>query len=98
MKFVIKFFTLACLSTHALAGPIQVFYEDEPSRAQMVKDIFTQSYQIPEDLIVLMEVKKCTDLMAKGKLDLCLNNNGDLLVVSVDRGFISESLKIFQAP
>jgi DNA/RNA endonuclease YhcR with UshA esterase domain len=98
MKFVINFFALACLSTHALAGPIRVFYEDGPSRAKMVKDIFTESYQIPEDLIVLEEVKKCTDLMVKGKLDLCLNNNGDLLVVSVDRGFISESLKIFQAP
>ena len=98
MKFVINFFALAGLSTHALAIPIHVFYEEEPTRAQMVKDIFTQSYQIPEDLIVLKEVKKCTDLEVKGKLDLCLNNNGDLLVVSVDRGFISESLKIFQAP
>ena len=85
-------------AANAIAAPIQVFYEEEPSRAQIVKDIFVVSYQIPEDLIALKEVAKCDELDERGKLDLCLNNNGDLFIVSVDRGFISESLKIFQAP
>jgi len=98
MKFVINFIALACLASAAMAAPIQVFYEEEPSRAQIVKDIFIESYQIPEDLIDLKRITKCDELEEKGKLDLCLNNNGDLLIVSVDRGFISESLKIFQAP
>ncbi|MBA2405702.1 MAG: hypothetical protein H0V66_13075 [Bdellovibrionales bacterium] len=98
MKFGIKILALALVTTSAFAAPIQVFYEHEPSRAQMVKDIFTVSYQIPEDLIALKEVAKCEGLNEKGKLDLCLNNNGDLLIVSVDRRFISESLTIFQAP
>ncbi len=98
MKFIINFIALAGISANVMAAPIQVFYEEEPSRAQIVKDIFTEGYQIPEDLIVLKKVAKCDELDERGKLDLCLNNNGDLLIVSVDRGFISESLKIFQAP
>ncbi len=97
MKFVISFILLGAMA-EAYAAPIQVFYEEEPTRAQMVKDIFTGVYQIPEDLIDLKKTANCDVLKEKGKLDLCLNNNGDLLVVSVDRGFISESLKIFQAP
>ena len=98
MKFVINFFALATFATTGMAAPIQVFYEEEPSRAQIVKDIFIDSYQIPEDLVALSEVKQCDELSAGGKLDLCLKKNGDILIVSVDRGFVSESLKIFQAP
>lgn len=97
MKFVINLMLLMT-SSMALAAPIQIFYEEEPTRATWVKDIFVQMYQIPEDLISLKEVTHCDGLKEKGKLDLCLNNNGDLLVVSVDRGFVTESLKIFQAP
>lgn len=94
MKFLISF--LASLNLYA--SPIEVFYEEEPSRAELVKNIFTEQYQIPEDLIGITEVKDCDRIRKKGKLELCLKNNGDLIVVSVDRSFISESLKIFQAP
>lgn len=97
MRFVIKLLPLF-ITAKIFASPIQIFYEDRPSQAQIVKDIFTNNYSIPEELISLEEVKSCEGLRNKGKLDVCLNNNGDLLVVSVDRGFISESLKIFQAP
>jgi hypothetical protein len=89
---------LVFATVNAIAAPIQIFYEQDPMNAQTVKDIFIVGYQIPEDLIALIAVPECAVLSEKGKLDLCLNNNGDLLVVSVDRGFISESLKIFQAP
>ena len=94
MKFVISFFI--CLSAHA--SPIQVFYEEESYRAQTVKDIFTGTYQIPEELIAMKSVVNCDELRMRGKLDLCLKNNGDLIVVSVDKSFVSESLKIFHAP
>lgn len=97
MRFVIKLLPLF-ITAKIFASPIQIFYEDRPSQAQIVKDIFTNNYSIPEELISLEEVKSCEGLRNKGKLDVCLNNNGDLLVVSADRGFISESLKIFQAP
>ncbi len=96
MKFVTSIFLLTALP--ALASPIRIYHESEEGRAQVVREIFQQQYFIPEDLIATMEVSDCEGLKGQGKLDLCLKNNGDLLVVSVDRGFIHESLKIFQAP
>jgi hypothetical protein len=97
MKFIISL-CLIIMVTKVSASPIKIFYEQDPTRATWVKEIFTQSYSVPEDLIALKEVMSCDDLRERGKLDLCLNNNGDLLVVSVDRGFVTESLQIFQAP
>ena len=94
MKFAISF--LLCFPVYA--SPIRIFHEKEQERAAIVRDIFLQQYFIPEELIAMTEVSSCEELNGKGKLDLCLKNNGDLLVVSVDRGFIHESLKIFQAP
>lgn len=82
----------------ALASPIRIFHEKENDRARVVREIFLQQYFIPEELIALKEVAECEGIKGQGKLDLCLKNNGDLLLVSVDRGFINESLKIFQAP
>ena len=96
MKFVtsLAFF----IALPAFATPIRIFHEKEEGRARIVREIFQQQYFIPEDLIAELEVSKCEELKGQGKLDMCLKNNGDLLVVSVDRGFIHESLKIFQAP
>lgn len=94
MKYVISFL----FSMSAIASPIKVFYESDVVRANIVKEIFTIQYQIPEDLISMKRVVSCEGLKNKGKLDLCLKNNGDLLVVSVDRSFINDSLKIFQSP
>jgi DNA/RNA endonuclease YhcR with UshA esterase domain len=96
MKFVISFICLLPAVTHA--SPIRIFHENKQEEARVVREIFLQQYAIPEDLIATQEVLSCEGLKGKGKLDLCLKNNGDLLVVSVDRGFINESLKIFQAP
>ncbi len=98
MKFSISLWLLILTTTAATAAPIKIFYEEESLRAGWVKDIFVTTYQIPEDLIELKKVDSCGRLKDKGKLDLCLNNNGDLLVVSVDRGFIFESLTIFRTP
>ncbi len=95
MKFVTSLFFLS-LGVHA--SPIRIYHESEEGRARIVREIFLQQYFIPEDLIAMENVNDCGDLKGQGKLDLCLKNNGDLLVVSVDRGFIYESLKIFQAP
>lgn len=96
MKFVTSLLFL--FSLPSFASPIRIFHEKEEGRARIVREIFQQQYFIPEDLIAVQEVPKCEELKGRGKLDLCLKNNGDLLVVSVDKGFIHESLKIFQAP
>ena len=94
MKFVISF--LFCVSVQA--APIHVFHEQDPESAQMFKDILMNDYQIPEELIAMKVIKSCEGAKSEGKLDLCLKNNGDLLLVSVDRNFIDESLKVFRAP
>lgn len=96
MKFVTSLALL--LAMPAFASPIRIFHENEDDRARVVREIFLQQYFIPEELIAMKEVADCEGLKGQGKLDLCLKNNGDLLVVSVDKGFIHETLKIFQAP
>lgn len=94
MKYVISLF----LSFNLHASPIFLFHEENLEEVQIYKEIMTREYNIPEELISIRKSLNCEDQKRAGKLDLCLKNNGDLIVVSVDRGFINESLKIFQAP
>jgi hypothetical protein len=95
MKFVISFLLLI---GHLQAAPINIFHEAIPSKAEIVKGIFSETYKIPEDLMSMGEVQICEEIKSRGKLDVCLKKNGDLYVVSVDKGFVHESLKIFSAP
>lgn len=94
MKFVISLF----ITVNAFASPIHLYYEEDSSEAIIYRDVLVKDYQIPEELILVKKTSSCELLRAKGKLDLCLKNNGDLFMVSVDREFINESLKVFQAP
>lgn len=94
MKFVISLF----ISMNAFASPIHLFHEGEVTDAQIYKEILVKDYMIPEELILISKISKCEGKKRAGKLDLCLKNNGDLYLVSVDREFINESLKVFRAP
>lgn len=95
MKFIISTLLL-CTQVHA--SPIRVFHENEIERAQIVKNIFVGTYQIPEELVGINQISNCDEIRGLGKLDVCLKKNGDLKVVSVHKGFVSESLKVFQGP
>lgn len=94
MKFVISF--LFC--TQLLASPIHIYHESEFKNAVSFRDYIVSEYQIPEELMSIKMIRNCEEIKGEGKLDLCLKNNGDLFLVSVDRNFINESLKVFQAP
>lgn len=94
MKFVISFI----FTSNVVAAPITIYHEMTAKKALVVQEIFMSNYKIPHELISIRNIEKCSDIKNSGKIDLCLKNNGDLLVVSVDRRFINESLKIFQAP
>lgn len=94
MKFVISLL----IAGSAYASPIHLFHEGSESDAIIYRDILVSEYKIPEELILTKKVEKCEWQKARGKLDLCLKNNGDLYLVSVDREFINESLKVFAAP
>lgn len=94
MKFIISLvFPVA-----VMGGPINIFHESIQSDAIIYKTILEKDYSIPSELISLKVIKNCGILKKHGKLDLCLKNNGDLLLVSVDREFVSDSLKVFQSP
>jgi hypothetical protein len=93
MKFVISFFI--CLNSWA--GPIRIFHGPESLHAAAIRAELISAYQIPEELISMVATDMCEETQTSGKLDLCIKNNGDLLLVSVDSGFI-QSLKIFNAP
>lgn len=96
MKFATSLFAFF-LTTGLAASPIRVFHESKPEEAKLVRGILLEEYAIPEDLIDLRSVVNCEGVKRKGKLDLCLKNNGDLVVVSADKNFIRESLKVFWA-
>jgi hypothetical protein len=94
MKFAISLL----FSFTTIASPINLYYEDKEQDAEIYKNIMVKNHNIPEDLIELKKESRCEEIKKRGKLDLCLKNNGDLYVVSVDRQFLDESLKVFQAP
>ncbi len=95
MKFLISLFLTLEI---ALASPIVISYEGKKGDAEIFLDILKKDYLIPPELMTLISTGHCERLKAQGKLDLCIKNNGDLYVVSVDRSFIEESLKVFRAP
>jgi hypothetical protein len=97
MKFIISL-ALILISLEVKAEPIKIFYENEADKAEIVRSIFVHNYHIPSELFTLSKTIDCSKTSGNKKLDLCLKDNGDLVVVSVDRRFISDTLKIFQAP
>lgn len=94
MKFIISLL----IGSSAWASPIVIFHESNQPEAQIYQKILIDNYHVPEELISIQNVKKCERAKGLGKLDLCLKNNGDLVLVSVDVKFINESVKIFRAP
>jgi hypothetical protein len=97
MRFAISLVALF-ISIDLRADPIHIYYETDSNFAHEIKDIFTREYSLPEEIITLKKINFCKEIREKSKLDICLNENGDLQVVSVDQRFISESLKVFKAP
>ncbi len=94
MKYIISLFLVFNVS----AAPIRLFHEEGREWASIIKQTLVKEYQIPSELIEITKIDSCRELREQGRLDLCLKNNGDLIVVSVDRQFVLESLRIFRAP
>lgn len=92
-----KFFISYLITFSCWASPINIFHEGPINEAEALKSILTLDYQVPEELIHLNRIDICETMKPIGKLDMCLKNNGDLYMVSVDREFIDESLKVFRA-
>lgn len=94
MKFIISFL----IPLNVLGHPINLLYEGQLKEIKMYAEILSKDYQIPEEIISFHQTENCEAVIAKGKMDICLNKNGDLLVVSADKEFINNSLKAFRTP
>lgn len=92
-----KFIISILISTPLQAAEINLFHEGNESGIEEIKEILNSRYFIPDELIKKIPTQNCEGLIKRGKLDLCLKNNGDLILVSVDRRFVNESLKAFRA-
>lgn len=92
-----KFIISVLISTPLFAAEINLFHENNEYGIEEIKETLQSRYFIPNELIEKIEVQNCERVRQTGKLDLCLKNNGDLVLVSVDRRFVNESLKAFRA-
>lgn len=90
---------LFILSAKIWATPIQIHFErGQKIEASIYQDLLIRDYKIPEELISLNLVTNCDDRKRRTELELCIKNNGDLRLVSVDKNFIRDSLSVFIAP
>jgi hypothetical protein len=94
MKFLISL--LFCFKV--FGAPIMIKHEKQIERAQVVEELLTTNWNIPENLIEIETTEDCLKEKSSKKLELCIKKNGDLLVVSVNRKFINESLQVFRTP
>lgn len=92
-----KFFISSLICLNCWASPINIFHEDSIKEANALKVILTSDYSVPDELIGVNKIDICEKAKPIGQLDMCLKNNGDLYLVSVNREFIDESLKVFRA-
>ena len=78
------------------ASRIQVYYPTGKTRsAEVIKDIFVQKYNIPEQLISLKEVKKCKQLDGR-YLEICIELDTDFKVIpNKNMELIKSSFSIF---
>ncbi len=80
----------------AEAAPIQIYHEGNSSIANEIYKELTNTYSIPEELIEISKTSECKSLKTQFKLELCLNKNGELVVLSADKDFLNRTLKVFR--
>lgn len=96
MKLSISLFLL---SSTVWGTPIQIHFEKgQKIEATIYQELLINDYQVPEELISINLIRNCEERKKQAELELCIKSNGDLKVVSVDKNFIRESLRVFRAP
>ena len=96
MKFIINIFLLFfSLKSFAL---IRIEYtQDKQHNANLVKNILMEKYLVPEGLIDLKPVNTCLDHTNLDLiLDTCINEKGELLILSYNEVMLKKSFKIFK--
>ncbi len=97
MKFIISLFTLAALSSNAKADIIRISFESGNREiAQRVQEQMEKDFFIPKEFVRMVETSgACKKSRENIQWHLCINTNGNLNEVSVDRTFKNETLKVF---
>lgn len=66
-------------------------------RAKIVEKILTATYQIPVELIRIRKVEACSDNTIQNAIaHLCINEKGELILLSFNKDMIENSLSIFR--
>lgn len=100
MKFQFKFkFILiwAVISLPAYSRDI-ILVENQASSSegQMLLSIIQQKFKIPRKLITYRNVKNDCQKTSEAIMQLCLQSNGELTIVKINKMVVENSLRAFQ--
>ncbi len=95
MKYFKHLLLLIFFLPQAYASKVQIYFElEQKQMANIVRTIFQDKYNIPKELI---EVKKTTNCRLKDEryLEVCVQRNKELIILSKDIERVKRPLKIF---
>lgn len=97
MKFIISLCLFNALSAFAQSDIIRIsFGEANRKLAQKVQKQMEEEFFIPQEFVRMVEMDgPCEKRRESIQWHLCINTNGDLKEVSVDRTFKNQTLKVF---
>lgn len=97
MKLSISLFLLLLQSPNVRADIIRISFDAQNRElAQRVQEQMEREFFIPKDFVSMQErMEPCEKSRESLQWHLCINKNGDLMEVSVDRTFKNETLKVF---
>ena len=97
MKFTISFLLFLAYPHVAKADIIRISFEgSNRDLAQKVQEQMEREFYIPKDFVRMLEKRgPCERSRENVQWHLCINKNGNLEEVSVDRTFKNETLKVF---
>ena len=103
MKFHYKFFSKNILIFCTLMGPISAYSRDvilienlaSPKEGQMLLRIIHERFNIPKKLITYREIKSECMKSSDAIMQLCLNANGEMDIVKINKIVVAETFRIF---
>lgn len=97
MKFIISFLLFLASPPRAFADIIRISFEStNRDLALKVQEQMEREFFIPKEFVTMLEKRgPCEKSRENVQWHLCINKNGNLKEVSVDRTFKNETLKVF---
>jgi hypothetical protein len=96
MKLFFSTFVLV-LGLNVQAKSIRIFYHHNTDEAVYVKNLFLQKYKIPEKLVTLEYQENACEILDKNQvLDICIDDLGEMKVLTYNKEIIRKSFAIFR--